>query len=241
MARLRVLISGGVGVAGPALAYWLSKLGHEITLVERFPTLRASGQQIDLRGHGIQSMKQMGLEDAWRAKSVAESGIQFVDSAGRRKGFFPVNQTGRGLQGFTTDWEIMRGDLCTLLYDQTRDSVKYRFGVAVEGMAQGVGKDKTVRVSFSDGSKDTFDLVVGADGQGSRMRSMILPPGTKPYRSLHMFLAYFTISQQPGTDYISTAYLAPNKRLLFTSRHSPDSIQAYMGYADDSEKLQCHA
>lgn len=49
---MRILISGG-GVAGPSLAFWLSKLGHKITLVERWPTLRTTGQQIDLRGPGM--------------------------------------------------------------------------------------------------------------------------------------------------------------------------------------------
>ena len=52
---MRILICGG-GVAGPALAFWLSKLDHEITIVERYPTLRISGLQIDLRGQGVKVM-----------------------------------------------------------------------------------------------------------------------------------------------------------------------------------------
>lgn len=106
MAALKVLISGG-GISGPALAFWLSKLGHDVTIVERFSCLRASGQQVDLRGHGIQTLKRMGLERAFRSKAVNETGLQFVDSSGRQKAFFPVNRTGSGLQSLTTDFEIM--------------------------------------------------------------------------------------------------------------------------------------
>jgi len=51
MAPLKVLICGG-GIAGPALAFWLSKLGHEVNIVERWPSLRLTGQQLDLRGPG---------------------------------------------------------------------------------------------------------------------------------------------------------------------------------------------
>jgi 2-polyprenyl-6-methoxyphenol hydroxylase-like FAD-dependent oxidoreductase len=40
--RIKVLVSGA-GIAGSAFAFWLSKLGHEITVLERFPHLRASG------------------------------------------------------------------------------------------------------------------------------------------------------------------------------------------------------
>lgn len=43
-ADLKVLISGG-GIAGNALAFWLTKLGHDVTVVERFPGLRTTGLQ----------------------------------------------------------------------------------------------------------------------------------------------------------------------------------------------------
>jgi 2-polyprenyl-6-methoxyphenol hydroxylase-like FAD-dependent oxidoreductase len=39
---VRVLIVGA-GIAGPTLAYWLLRLGHEPTLVERAPELRRGG------------------------------------------------------------------------------------------------------------------------------------------------------------------------------------------------------
>jgi 2-polyprenyl-6-methoxyphenol hydroxylase-like FAD-dependent oxidoreductase len=235
MAALKVLICGG-GIAGPALAFWLSKLGHDVTILERFSCLRASGQQIDLRGHGIQTMKRMGLEQAYRSKIVNETGLQFVDSSGRRKAFFPANKTGQGLQGFTTNYEIMRGDLCRLLYDATKGSVKYIFGISVASFQQ---DDKSVEVTFTDGSRDRFDLLVGADGQGSRIRKMVLPTDSPdPFHSLHMYMAYFTLPRQEGDEYIATGYLATNKRLLFTRRHDGNSIQAYMGYSDDSDQLR---
>jgi 2-polyprenyl-6-methoxyphenol hydroxylase-like FAD-dependent oxidoreductase len=45
----RILISGA-GVAGPALAFWLTRAGHRITLVERAAALRVGGQPVDFRG-----------------------------------------------------------------------------------------------------------------------------------------------------------------------------------------------
>ncbi|KAL1997873.1 hypothetical protein VTN02DRAFT_531 [Thermoascus thermophilus] len=213
MAALKVLISGG-GISGPALAFWLSKLGHEVTIVERFSCLRASGQQVDLRGHGIQTLRRMGLERAFRSKAVDETGLRFVDSSGRQRAFFPVNRTGSGLQSFTTDFEIMRGDLCRLLYDATKDRVRYRFGVSVESFGQ---DDHGVGVRFSNGSKDR---------------------SPDPFHSLRLYMAYFTIPQQADDEYIATAYLAPNKRLIFTRRHDPRTIQAYLGYLGESEPLK---
>jgi len=54
---LKVLIVGG-GIAGPSLAMWLGKLGCEVVVVERSPQGRHSGQQIDVRGYGVDVMKK---------------------------------------------------------------------------------------------------------------------------------------------------------------------------------------
>ncbi|KXG48892.1 Monooxygenase, FAD-binding [Penicillium griseofulvum] len=236
MAPLKILICGG-GLAGNALAFWLSKLGHDVTVVERWPSLRATGLQIDLRGSGIKVLKRMGLEEAFRARSVQEQGLEFVNSSGKQKAYFPANKTGQGLQSFTTDYEIMRGDLCRLFHDATKDRVKYIFGMTVKSFEE---NDGSIEVLFSDGNKDHFDLLVGADGQGSRIRKLILGSGMPdPFNSLSIYTGYFTIPQpiQKGEQYISTVYMAPGKRMVFTRRHNAQSIQAYLLYVGDQERL----
>jgi 2-polyprenyl-6-methoxyphenol hydroxylase-like FAD-dependent oxidoreductase len=232
---MRILISGG-GVAGPSLAFWLSKLGHKITLVERWPTLRTTGQQIDLRGPGIQVMKRMGLMNIFRSYAVSERGLQFVDDSGRQKAFFPVNKSGTGLQSFTTDYEIMRGDLCRMLYNATKDRVKYVFGNHVANLQQ---HDDAVAVTFSDGTMDQFDLVVGADGQGSRTRKMILDPESPdPFHYLGLYISYFTIPRTEKDEYMSTLFHVPRKRFVFTRRHDVDTIQAYLGICSTEAELK---
>ncbi|KAL2873965.1 hypothetical protein SGCOL_010836 [Colletotrichum sp. CLE4] len=235
---LKILISGG-GIAGGSLAFWLVKLGHDVTVVEWFPTLRATGLQIDLRGHGIEVLKRMGLEEAFRAKSVPEQGLQFVDGSGRRRGHFPMNHSGSGVQDFTSEYEIMRGDLCRLFYDATRGRAKYIFGTSVESFHQNNGG---VNVRFKDGNTDHFDLLVGADGQGSRTRKMMLKSeasdGFYPLRGIHA--SYFTIPRpiEKGEEYYSTAYFATNSRILMTRRHSPEAIQAYTFFTSHDEEFQ---
>src|SRR3954463_15782837 len=111
MARsLKILICGG-GVAGPALAYWLARGGHRVVVVERFPALRATGAQVDLRGQGIEAVRRMGLLDAVRSKLVDEAGVAFVDNRGRTRATIMANTSGRGRQSLTSEYEIMRGDL----------------------------------------------------------------------------------------------------------------------------------
>jgi 2-polyprenyl-6-methoxyphenol hydroxylase-like FAD-dependent oxidoreductase len=237
MSQIKILISGG-GIAGNALAFWLSKLGHDVTVIERFPALRATGLQVDLRGHGIEVLKRMGLEQQFRAKSVKEEGMQVVSKSGTRWAFFPANRSGEGLQGFTTDLEIMRGDLCRLLYDATKTGVKYLFGTSIASIEENAS---AVEVLFSDGTKDSFDMVIGADGQGSRTRKIMLGEGNpNPIHSLGVYIAYFKIPRpiEKNEDYIASAYFAPKKRLVFTRRHSAREMQTYLCCIPDGERLK---
>jgi len=48
---MNILVSGA-SIAGPAVAYWLCRLGHDVTVVERAKSLRAGGYAVDIRGHG---------------------------------------------------------------------------------------------------------------------------------------------------------------------------------------------
>jgi 2-polyprenyl-6-methoxyphenol hydroxylase-like FAD-dependent oxidoreductase len=236
---MKVLISGA-GIAGNALAFWLSKLGHDVTVIERSPNLRTTGLQLDLRGHGIEVMKRMGLEEAFRAKQVPEQGMQMVDKSGKRRAYFPASKSGNGPQTLTTEFEIMRGDLCRLMYNATKDRTMYVFGTSIECFEE---KEDSVEVRFTDGKKDQFDLVVGADGQGSHIRKIMFGSDIEDaaYHPLQgVYMAYFTIPRmiQEGEEYIATTYLATGKRGIMTRRHSPHEIQVYIGCTSASKRLK---
>jgi 2-polyprenyl-6-methoxyphenol hydroxylase-like FAD-dependent oxidoreductase len=55
---MKIAISGA-GVAGPTLAYWLLRTGHEVTLVEQAPSFRAGGYVIDFWGVGYTIAERM--------------------------------------------------------------------------------------------------------------------------------------------------------------------------------------
>jgi 2-polyprenyl-6-methoxyphenol hydroxylase-like FAD-dependent oxidoreductase len=45
---MRIVING-VGIAGPTLAYWLQRTGHDVLLVESAPRLRTGGYIMGFR------------------------------------------------------------------------------------------------------------------------------------------------------------------------------------------------
>lgn len=283
-ANLKILISGS-GIAGNALAFWLTRLGHHVTIIEKFPGLRATGLQyvhprrptslqpegrymshnetdqphrLDIRGAGIEVMKRMNLEEAFRAKRVPEEGMQVVDSKGRQRAWFPATTPkSGGRQGFTSEYEIMRGDICHILHDAAlinttrtgvKNSGKLIYGTSIKSLEQ---KADAVKVKFEDGSTGLYDLLVGADGQWSRTRRMMLAEDPSPSKTekphsdgFHpisgLYFSYFTMQQsiQEGEGYMATSYLTSQRRGIMTRRHSPNEIQVMLSCRNDSDELR---
>ncbi|KAK6365529.1 hypothetical protein LTS17_011248 [Exophiala oligosperma] len=236
MARLRVLIVGA-GIAGNALAYWLAKQHHTVTVIERHHCLRVNGLQLDLRGHGIEVMRLMGLEEAVRAKCVPEEGMGLVDTTGKKRAFFPANRSGKGAQTITSEFEIMRGDLCQLLADAAElEGAKYQFSTGIEGYME---KGRNVEVKLTDGSMLEVDLLVGCDGSSSKVRRLMSGGGNLPRGGedaalveLPERIAYFTMKEpiQEGEKFEGwgCAFPGPGKRVILIRRHKPDLVQVYL-------------
>lgn len=238
MAPLRILISGG-GIADPAFAFWMARLGHSCTVLERFPQLRASGQQIDIRQQGVDVARRMGLLETIRRHVVDEEGVQFVDGSGRQRALFARRESGTGRQSFTSEYEIMRGDLCHVLVGAapTANKPDYRFGLSVDGFDD---EGARVKVKLSDGSVERFDMLVGADGQGSRIRRMMLGRDAADENSsthLGLHVAYFSLPRTAGDPNLGTIYNAAGRRAMATRWHSPQRGQAYLGTMAHGEEL----
>ncbi|KAI8578328.1 hypothetical protein K450DRAFT_266119 [Umbelopsis ramanniana AG] len=235
MAPLKILICGG-GCAGPSLAFWLARAGHRVTIVERFPALRATGAQIDIRAQGIEVIKRMGLIDIVRSKLVDEEGVSMVDTNNTTKATILANKTGKGGQTASAEYEIMRGDLVRILYDATKENVDYIFGVTVESFEQ---YEDRVEVHFSDGRTDTFDMLVGADGQGSRIRKAIQPADAPElYRRLGVYFSYWFVPRTAVDTNLFKFYHCPGGRAVVSRSHSPTESQAYFVFKDDSEETR---
>lgn len=229
MPSLRVLVAGG-GVAGQALAFWLTRGGHQVTVVERFPVLRASGAQVDLRGQGIEAVERMGLLDTVRSRLVDEVGVAFIDSRGKPKATIMANTSGKGRQTLTSEYEIMRGDLVRILYDVTKDDTEYVFGKSVDGFDQ---DDHQVTAHFSDGTSAEYDLLIGADGQGSRIRRALLPADFDPYWRVGIHMAYWFVPRIASDSNIRDTYMVPGGRQIMRRSHNPTETQVYFVLRED--------
>ena len=86
---MRIAINGA-GIAGPTLAYWLERTGHEVLLIEAAPTLRTGGYVIDFWGMGYDIAERMGLVPRIRELGYQVREVRFVDRTGRLLRVFRV-------------------------------------------------------------------------------------------------------------------------------------------------------
>ncbi|KAJ6781233.1 hypothetical protein PWT90_05096 [Aphanocladium album] len=234
---INVLISGA-GIAGPATAFWLSRLGHKCTIIERFPSIRENGLQIDIRKEGVEAMRRMGLLDEVKKYVVDEPGTEFVSAKGKRVALFPkIEEDKDGKQGFTSEYEIMRHDLVKVLVEASKENVAYRFGISVSEFDN---REDCVVVTFSDGSVETFDLVIAADGQGSRIRKMLLKSaGVDTDQSINMeiYMSFFRTPRIPEIEKLTKFYIGTRQRLMMTRVHSETEGQVYLAVRGHIEEL----
>src|ERR1017187_1879621 len=111
--RNRDVLISGAGIAGPALAYWLSEHGFTTTVVERAPATRTGGQTVDLRVAGRTVIDGMGLMDRLRGVSLGHRGIAFVGADGQIAARMSAELFGG--EGIVSEVEVLRGDLGQVL------------------------------------------------------------------------------------------------------------------------------
>lgn len=236
MSRLRVLVSGA-SVAGPALAYWLVRAGCKVTVVEHAPSLRSTGQGLDIRDTARDVVKRMGIFDCIRDKSSHEEGLKVVDSNNRCFARFGVDESGEG-DSITSDVEILRGELAGILFDVTKDDVSYIFGDMVESLET---TDKEVGVNFANGTPTTaFDLVVAADGIGSKIRGIAFGNGYSHVRSLDSYVSYFSIPPSDTDTRWSRLHWVKGGRNMLLRPDNVGGTRAFMGltaYEKSDERL----
>ncbi|WP_278265774.1 FAD-dependent monooxygenase [Nocardia sp. AG03] len=194
MSGVRVLVAGA-SIAGPALAHWLRRRGAVVTVVERAAALRPGGQAVDARGITKEVIRRMGLDTAVRAACTQTIGAHTVDADGNVLETFRVDDDGG--DGFIAEIEILRGDLSQVLYDDTRGDAAYLFGDRIAELSQDADG---VDVVFDSGERRRFELVIGADGLHSGLRSMVFGPHEQFVRHLGHVLAFFSVPNEFGLD-----------------------------------------
>lgn len=218
---MRILISGA-SVAGPVLAYWLTRYGFTATVVEKAPTLRKTGgHSVDLFGPAIDIVESMGLSEQVQAhKTGTERIALFWEGISR-----PVHLQMSQLATVVADQqlEIMREDLAEIFYDATRGEVEYIFGDSITSISE------SAEVTFEHAAPRRFDLVIGADGLHSNVRRLIFGEEDGFSQFTGAYVAVFPIPDYLHRDSDTIVYSGPGRTAaIYSTPHQGDARAVFV-------------
>jgi 2-polyprenyl-6-methoxyphenol hydroxylase-like FAD-dependent oxidoreductase len=212
---VKVLIGGG-GIAGPAAAIALAKAGIDAEVLEaRPPGDEEAGAFLVLTANGQDALAAIDVHGPVLAASFPANRVQVFSPAGDLLADAPA---GRGQAVPRT---ITRAALSRLLREQAAQrGIGIRYGRRVTSAA--VGPDGRVTVTCDDGSRATGDLLIGADGIHSPVRTLIDPAAPAP-RYVGLTIACGYAEGRPpadaGTDGFAMYY---GGRAFFGCTVAPD-------------------
>jgi 2-polyprenyl-6-methoxyphenol hydroxylase-like FAD-dependent oxidoreductase len=174
---VRVIVIGS-GIGGLSAAIGLRKVGIDVTVYERAPELREVGAGISLWANALRALDYLGVGDAVRVASLSLDQSEMRANEGRKvqvafSGAFFEKKV--GVRPFVA--MIHRAELVGVLAGFLPEGIA-RYGFECVGVEQN-GERVTVR--FANGHTDEADVVIGADGIKSAVRTALFGPQPPRY------------------------------------------------------------
>jgi len=228
---MRILISGA-SIAGPVLAYWLSRNGFDVTVVERSPTLRKTGgHAVDLFRPSMEISEKMGVLARIEALATGTARMTMYREGARRPAHIDLTK----LVGAASDRhvEIMRDDLSEVYYDAARDEVEYLFGDSI--MAISPEGD----VTFERAAPHRFDVVVGADGLHSNVRRLVFGEEARLTRFIGGYLAVVSLPRAMAHNGEMVGHVGVGRvAAIYSAQHLDDARVVFLFRT--KEELEYH-
>lgn len=174
MNATRILIIGG-GIGGLTAAIALRAQGFAVDVIEKNPHWTVYGVGIIQQANVVRAVAALGILNDYVEAGFAFEHIEVYVPSGERVARIP---TPKLAQGYPANVGIGRPALHKVLGDRAKAAgAVIRLGLTADRLDDdGAGVD----VVFSDGSTGRYDLVVGADGLYSQIRTLLFPDAAAP-------------------------------------------------------------
>lgn len=164
----------GAGIAGCACALFLRRAGHDVVLLEALPGPAAeNGASLLIAPQGMRVLAHLGLAAAIETRGVLMRRMQLEDEHGAA-----LMRTAIGRRRLPPAVMVARSALSQeLLGGVAAAGIGLRYGARLTAIQQTASGARAV---LADGSTLGADLIVGADGLHSSVRSALFPDVPRP-------------------------------------------------------------
>ncbi|WP_280438174.1 FAD-dependent monooxygenase [Nocardia carnea] len=226
--RKRALVVG-LGIAGMSAAIGLRRAGWTPVIVERAPERRTGGYFVGLFPQGRQAAVELGIADDLHTRNpqrAAGTHSWSVDRRGRRRpalGF--LDQPGEPAA-------VLRGDIEAALW-QNITGVEVRFGTTPVAITEGSAEVQVLLETADTGARyrESFDLVVGADGMRSSVRRIVFGPDEDYLTAWNAMICAFQLKEQvPSYEASDSIIMTRAKRAVWVfgfADHAPTALLTY--------------
>ena len=172
----KALIIGG-GIAGPVAAMALQRAGIDSIVYEAYAHGADDvGSWLTLASNGLDALNAIDAHHLVLAEGFPTPSMVFQSGTGKYLGEVP---NGGALPDGTVTQSIKRADLYRVLRDEAiRRGARVEYGKRL--VSARPAADGGVVTRFADGTQDSGDLLIGADGIHSTTRRIIDPAAPKP-------------------------------------------------------------
>jgi FAD-dependent urate hydroxylase len=175
MKRSARIAVAGAGIGGLTAAIALRQAGFEVLVIERAEELREIGAGLLLAANARKALGKLGLAEEVGSLGTPASAAEVRSWRGEVLASIPAGELEKRVGAASA--AIHRADLQVLLLREVGEGL-LRLGSEVAGFEQG---EVGVTVLFVDGSEERADLLVGADGLRSRIRTALFGPEEPSY------------------------------------------------------------
>lgn len=171
MAAVHKVLVIGAGVAGVTTATFLAQAGVSVRVIDTKDGVQALGSGITLQGNALRVLDDLGVWEQVREHGYSFDGVGIRAPGPQGQVVAEIPDARTGGPDLPGTCGVYRPDLARIVVGAARDAgVQLDYGLGFTDLVQ---DDEGVTVTFTDGTTDRYDLVVGADGIRSQTRAAI--------------------------------------------------------------------